>query len=485
MNNSSKSLQPKNRSGKIFFIIGLIVIIIFGFYISSFAQRSNFDITMPFGESGLTIGGLNIGGLVQEKRLALKGEGEDRTNILILGQDYVGITDTIIILSYYYQEKKITTFSLPRDLRVNDGFGTYKINAMYELASQRLAAGIDDAKPEVFMTSFLSRQLGIPIHYWATINIEGSSQIIDELGGLDITVDNSFSDCEYPTDNYQEVFYPELRQRLPYIRPCPKFVAGPSKMDSRTALIFARSRKSFDNPAEAIDFARSKRQAKVIEGTINKLKSEFSSGKALLDLPKVSRFFQIAGDNFKTSLDINEAVSFARLLKDEPPDPKIQAFSLDFESGAVCQDRTSSDIVLCGGSAFGSNNFSAAQSRVQDIARNVLEQATNRQNNNVTFAIVGNGSDQTEKVQQALTKAGFDANKVLLDNKYNSITQAKVNSTEKATFFIPDKVIRERIIKTSKNFDFEFTIQDSVQSKYNLAGNYGKAQVIILVETVT
>ena len=107
--------------------------------------------------------------------------------------------------------------------------------------------------------------LGIPIHYNVTINFEVFKQIVDTLGGIDVEIENTFTDSEYPIEGKEDD--PVIANRYETVT----FTKGLEKMNGERALKYVRSRHG--DGAEGTDFARSKRQQKVILAIKDKLMS--------------------------------------------------------------------------------------------------------------------------------------------------------------------------------------------------------------------
>jgi LCP family protein required for cell wall assembly len=167
-------------------------------------------------------------------REPLLGESSGRTNFLLLGRDFAdggtSRTDTIMIASYFYETKQITTTNIPRDLAAFDGFETQKINGVYTGAEIR-----NPGSGEAFLGDLLAKELDIDIHYWMSVDFESVEKIVDTLGGIEIDVENAFTDYQYPTKDFK------------YMSPAPSFKTGINKMDGKNALIYSRSRYN-DNP---------------------------------------------------------------------------------------------------------------------------------------------------------------------------------------------------------------------------------------------
>lgn len=504
--NTTKSIMKAKQSNKLgkkitLLVFGLIAVVIislssYGVYIYSKGQstaKKSFGVKQnnQTANNNLDLGQLLGSFTGQSSRQKLLGEDQGRTNFLVIGKDYERNTDSLILLSYYYKDKKITSLNIPRDLVVYDGYETTKVNAVWSNADSRFMQGEETINGESYLTNFLSEQLKQPIHYWARINIDSVAKIIDELGGIEVNVENNFSDCEYPTDNYQVVYYKDLQQYSSYVYPCPKFVAGTQVMDSKTALIFARSRKSFDNPSEAIDFARSKRQSKVIEAIINKLKSEMSSGKLATNLGQIDRLFNLLGNNLQTSATINEALSFFQLIKDRPKE-EIVKLSLDFESGIICPSNTS-DIVFCDQTILGQSPNSNSLKSLQDLFNSgVVATNSSKKITDSKVTIIGNNSDVTPKVYTTIQKLGFKNDKILSDYNFKGIAPAVVGSVERVTIYIPDlntfnafKIsLDDYILKTKPNLNkFDYELKNANSSKYTLPQSLNNSNILIIVES--
>ena len=102
-------------------------------------------------------------------------------NILIIGTDSVKgskRSDVISVIHFNQDLTKVRALAIPRDTRVNvKGFGISKINHAYAYG------GIDLLKNTV------SEFLSIPIHNHIILNTNGLKSIIDQLGGVSVTID--------------------------------------------------------------------------------------------------------------------------------------------------------------------------------------------------------------------------------------------------------------------------------------------------------
>lgn len=249
----------------------------------------------------------------------LTGEQEDRVNVLLLGiggkrHDGPYLSDTIIIASIKPSTHTLALISIPRDLVVNiPQYGWRKINEVDSYGEM-----IKEGAGAEFARQTLSTLFDIPLHYVVRIDFSGFEKIVDTLGGLEITVDNSFTDYTYPTANYK---YQTVG-----------FKAGPQMMDGATALKFVRSRHSI-NSNEGSDFARSKRQQKVIIA----LKEKLLSFSFLSNPQKISAVIQDLEDSLATNIQGWELMRLALLARQIQGDTVINT-SIDGASGLVYDD---------------------------------------------------------------------------------------------------------------------------------------------------
>ena len=243
-------------------------------------------------------------------------ETDGRTNVLILGSDRreQGIettrgvlTDTILVASIGRVEGNVALISLPRDLWIKDY--SQKINSVYSVGG---SGAITEEVEEV---------LGIPIHYYVVIDFKIFTEAIDILGGVEIDVERTFTDFRYPIEGKEDA--PNEADRYETIR----FEAGKQKMNGDTALKYVRSR--YGNNGEDTDFARSKRQQKVIMA----LKDKALSYTTILDPIKLKNLYDSYGNNVDTDIGFNEVQNFYVLSNIIKVD-EIRSIVLDDRSAA-------------------------------------------------------------------------------------------------------------------------------------------------------
>lgn len=243
-------------------------------------------------------------------KVFLKVAGDDlqkdtygHTNFLILGtgnQNHEGadLTDSIMLASLDEENKLVTMVSIPRDLYVKDTeVGNQKINQIYYTAKKKLGnstESIDVMKREV------EKITGVPIHYWIKINFNGFKDLINALGGIDVTVKKSLYDPLYPkgeTKGY-EIF---------------SIAAGPQHLDGETALKYARSRETTS------DFDRADRQQIIING----IKEKAIKTDTILNQAKINKILDALKENVETNISVKELLTLGSMAPDYSSD-KIQ-----------------------------------------------------------------------------------------------------------------------------------------------------------------
>lgn len=188
-----------------------------------------------------------------------------RVNVLLMGGD-AGVdregirTDTMIVVSIDPETGWTAMLGIPRNLThipipsdhpaTNawdscDGCFPLLANQVYEwgLVRPDLFGGPNSGGNS--MKVIMGHLLGIDIHYFALVDLEGFIEIIDAIGGVDITVTARIYDTEYPN--------PDGTFSVIDLQP------GEYHMDGEMALYYTRSRQGSN------DFDRMNRQRCLLE----------------------------------------------------------------------------------------------------------------------------------------------------------------------------------------------------------------------------
>ncbi len=114
-----------------------------------------------------------------------------RTNILFLGTDgspqrgELGRTDTIILTTVIPFKPYVGMLGIPRDLWLElPNVGEQRINTAYFYAEAERSGSGGDAAVEAVSVNF-----GVHLHYYLVVHMLGVVDVVDAIGGLDITLD--------------------------------------------------------------------------------------------------------------------------------------------------------------------------------------------------------------------------------------------------------------------------------------------------------
>lgn len=263
--------------------------------------------------------------LITNNKIELNQSEQKRINMLLLGvgggtHEGPDLTDTIIFASIDPNTKKAVLVSIPRDLWLPEL--TAKINSAYTTGEvKRKGKGLLLARAAV------ERVIGQPIDYALKIDFNGFVKAVDMIGGLDINVDNTFDDYAYPLTGHEDDLCRHEDSEIATLSaqiatgaadelesfPCRyehlHFDSGLIHMDGITALKYVRSRHAMG--AEGSDFARSKRQEKVISA----FKERVFSLDILLNPVKTLGLIDVVKDSIDTDIKEDEYDDFIRLAQ--------------------------------------------------------------------------------------------------------------------------------------------------------------------------
>lgn len=303
---------PRRRKGWILLILAILLTFLISGYVSAnkdrFLDPLDYDpVTLEPKEPEGFLKKLSY--IVFRKDTQLAGQHRDRINILLLGMGGPGhdgpyLTDTIMIASIKPSTNEVALISVPRDLGVDiPGYGVRKINHVNHFGEME-----QEDWGGAFATEVISDLFDIDIPYYIRVDFQAFEDIINEVGGVRVTVDRSFTDYMYPApnDQYQTV----------------SFNAGPQTMDGNTALMFVRSRHGGNG--EGSDFARAARQQKVILA----LKEKILSFNTLTNPVKIKKVMDALERHMTTNMEFDEILGFVRIAKNLDTD-NIKTLVLD------------------------------------------------------------------------------------------------------------------------------------------------------------
>jgi LCP family protein required for cell wall assembly len=264
----------------------------------------------------------------------LNGEGDGRVNILLLGkggENHAGgeLTDSMMIFSIDPINNKLAMLSIPRDLWVKpQGLWGMKINAVYASAKDQALgdnykdkAGAEKAGISA-VSSTVEQYLGVRMHYYSMIEFSAFEEAVDTLGGVDITLNEPFSD-------------PTMKIGSKYLY----LPAGTQHVNGAVALGYARSRYG----SARGDFDRGAQQQNLLIGIKNKLLTVGTFANPL----KVSQLLTTFGNRVQSNLSIDDMMRVYGIIKNlqsgditnadlaQPPNPVVRTGSVGDQSAVM------------------------------------------------------------------------------------------------------------------------------------------------------
>jgi LCP family protein required for cell wall assembly len=276
--------------------IGLVALVVLGIFLIFFI----------FGFFSKKAGLTNYGEVITNFIFAKDSKVESirgRTNILILGKSGEGhaasdLTDSIIFASISLKDPAISLFSLPRDIWVPAIRA--KVNSAYYWGSQRQAGG-----GLILAKSTVEEIVGQPVQYGLVIDFSGFTRIVDVVGGIEVDVENAFTDEKYPIPGKENDLCDgdkEYKCRYETVR----FERGIQLMDGETALKFVRSRNALGD--EGTDIARTARQQKVLLA----IRQKVLSPKVLFSPKTLFGIWKVVKESVETDISPEVGAVIAR-----------------------------------------------------------------------------------------------------------------------------------------------------------------------------
>lgn len=235
--------------------------------------------------------------LVHQDEVILKGEKEERINILLLGIGGEGhsgaqLTDTIMVASFNPTTKDVGLLSIPRDLytEVPELQQSMKINTVMQEGESTFGEG--NGIP--LLQNTIEQITGISIHYFIQIDFQGFEQMVDTLGGITITLNSPIDDPKYPGPNFSYERF--------------AIAQGTHTLDGATALKVARSRHT----TKGGDFGRAQRQQDILQAIKDKTQNTFQH----FQIATISKLLDIFQDHIRTDMTLYEMKKFYELSKE-------------------------------------------------------------------------------------------------------------------------------------------------------------------------
>jgi polyisoprenyl-teichoic acid--peptidoglycan teichoic acid transferase len=264
----------------------------------------------------------------------------ERLNVLLIGIDSgpgrtEALTDSMIVVSLDPIGRTVSMVSIPRDLAsvpLGNGnvFGP-KINSLMSWA---------EAHPTEFphggvraLEDAVGALLGIPIHYYARVNLHGFVAMVDAVGGVDVSVRKALADPNYGGFG---------------VGPGWSIEPGAHHLDGANALAYARIRKSTGES----DFTRAARQQEVLVA----LRDRAVGAGLLFSLP---RLLPAIGATVRTDLPQDRL-------------PQLAALAEQIDASSTTKVVLGSPLIKSGGSTQYGSIFVPVPAKIQAMAKVVF-----------------------------------------------------------------------------------------------------------------
>lgn len=362
-----KRKKPMSRRKKI--ILGVagfltVLLLIFGFLV----YKGYLNLNKILGGGG---GAAALDSNVDPSKL--KGEGDGRVNILLLGRGGEGhegadLTDTMILVSIDPIAKEAALLSVPRDLYVPvQGHGSMKINSTFYTGKSAVLNKTRKPNAETkkqaeeagfkLVEQTVEKNLGVPVHYRAMVDFAGFEKAVNNVGGIDLNVPTAVKE--------------QMRiNGKPYLL---NVNPGQQHMDGFKALAYSRSRQT----SARGDFDRSERQRLIIIA----LKQKISKAGTYSNPSKISKLLDTVGGHVQTNFSVND---LARLhdLSRQIDQSKIKSIGLaDPPNNYLTTTNLGGQSVVV--PRTGNGNFK----EIQSYLRNVLKDSFIR-NENASISVL-------------------------------------------------------------------------------------------------
>jgi LCP family protein required for cell wall assembly len=219
---------------------------------------------------------------------------QDIIHFLLIGADggrYVKDqhTDTIIVAILNRDTKQVSLLSIPRDLWVYiPTYGWARINTAHTIGYRRDYPG----KGPGLLVDTIEHNLGIHIDHWVRIDLQGFARVVDELGGVEMTVACPVNLRYMATGSAEDEMW---------------LTPGIYRMDGATALRYVRTRRG------GSDFERARRQHQFLKAMWDQTKN----ASLILRLPAL---WSALKGSFYTDLNLGDALALAPLALELRPE---------------------------------------------------------------------------------------------------------------------------------------------------------------------
>ena len=187
------------------------------------------------------------------------------------GQQRYGLTDVMRAIRVDFQAQRVATLEFPRDLWVKIPGIEQNLKTDHQKLNTAYAYGSPDYGPSL-LANTLDLNFGLHVDHYIVANMNVFAEVVDALGGLDVTIPEGGIDGRTSTDRSARLVFPE----------------GPQHLNGEQALTLARMRN-------VSVFARADHQNMVMCA----LRKKIESPETILRLPAIINTFM---KNIQTDL---------------------------------------------------------------------------------------------------------------------------------------------------------------------------------------
>ncbi|MBO4812533.1 LCP family protein [Candidatus Saccharibacteria bacterium] len=437
---SKKDKKPMTKKKKIILtIVSILGVLLIGTAIAFIIWGNDIIAKITGGQGNV----FDLFTFVEPTYERLKTDENGRTNILAFGtsgydmdgdegngtHDGAQLTDSIMAISINQDTGDIAMISLPRDLKASPTCtATGKINEVYwcnggggDVSTEEEAAAAQALMDEV------GGILGMDFQYFAHLNWGSLVEIVDTLGGINVTLDEDILDYGWTG----AVFEAGIEYTI----------------DGEQALGLARARHGTSGG----DFSRGASQQKILVGIRDKISEQ---GLSITDMMSLA---STLGDNLRTNFSLEEIKSLAHFSSEYDLDNMRQISLIEPERYMTTGTINGISYVL---PSSGVGNYTGIQNFVAKMLSNdprVYEDPT---------ILVLNG---TEEIGIASNEKA-----TLEEDGYNRIDVADAPTsdyTDKYTLYVLDdttkgtkKMLEEKYSVTAKSYD---ELAEDISRDYN------------------
>jgi polyisoprenyl-teichoic acid--peptidoglycan teichoic acid transferase len=205
------------------------------------------------------------------------------------GQQRYGLTDVMRAVRVDFLAQRVTTLEFPRDLWVEIPGIEPNLKTDHQKLNTAYAYGSPDFGPGLLART-LDLNFGLKVDHYIVANMNVFAEVVDALGGLDVTIPPGGIDGRTSSDRSDRLIFPE----------------GPQRLNGEQALTLARMRKGSV-------FARAEHQNMVMCA----LRKKIENPETLLRLPAIINTFM---NNIQTDLTPDQISQLACLGTQMPRD---------------------------------------------------------------------------------------------------------------------------------------------------------------------